>query len=84
MVKYHVYQGPINSREDLEHQITVACRCVTPAIRVWEDLSGNELTHAKEVVDSILNISLTDLFRFYVLFFIKASFSLEFHLFEFL
>jgi hypothetical protein len=31
-VKERVYQTPINSREDLEHRITLACRSITPAM----------------------------------------------------
>ena len=60
MVNDRVYQTPINNREDMEHRIE------------WEELSATALTHAKKVVDSILNISLAD-------FVIKTSFSLVFH-----
>jgi hypothetical protein len=55
-VKERVYQTPINSREDLEHRITLACRSITLV---------------KEVVGSILNISLINSLNFYVLFVIK-------------
>jgi hypothetical protein len=81
MVKERVYQTPVNSREDLEHRITVACRSATPVLLMRVRGSfRNRIDACETSGGSILNISLFDSLNFYVLFVIKTFFALVFQL----
>jgi hypothetical protein len=83
MVKESIDQTPINSREDIEDRITVACRSVTSAMLMRVRGSFRNRIDASEGSGGqhFQKISLIDSLNFYVLFVIKTCFALVFQLF---